>query len=35
MRPETLRQYARGAGFGGLSLLPIDNDFYAFYRLIS
>lgn len=33
MRPETLRRYAREAGFHGIEILPIDNDFFRFYRL--
>jgi 2-polyprenyl-3-methyl-5-hydroxy-6-metoxy-1,4-benzoquinol methylase len=33
MRPETLREYAREAGFSELEILPIDNFFFRFYRL--
>jgi 2-polyprenyl-3-methyl-5-hydroxy-6-metoxy-1,4-benzoquinol methylase len=33
MRPETFRQYALDAGFHTVTILPIDNFFYAFYRL--
>ena len=33
MRVETVRRYAEEAGFGGFEPLPIDNDFYRFYRL--
>ena len=33
MRPDTLRAYARHAGFGHVEELPIDNDFWRFYRL--
>jgi 2-polyprenyl-3-methyl-5-hydroxy-6-metoxy-1,4-benzoquinol methylase len=33
MRAHTLRQYAREAGFGDIEILPIENDFYRFYRL--
>ncbi len=33
MRPDTLRAYARDAGFGHVEVLPIDNDFWRFYRL--
>jgi 2-polyprenyl-3-methyl-5-hydroxy-6-metoxy-1,4-benzoquinol methylase len=33
MRPDTLRAYADAAGFGGVETLPIDNDFWRFYRL--
>lgn len=33
MRPHTLRQYARQAGFGDIEILPIQNDFFRFYRL--
>ena len=33
MRPETLRRYAVEAGFHGVEILPIENDFWRFYRL--
>jgi 2-polyprenyl-3-methyl-5-hydroxy-6-metoxy-1,4-benzoquinol methylase len=33
MRPATLERYAREAGFTGLTVLPIDHDFFRFYRL--
>ena len=33
MRPRTLRQYARKAGFCDIEILPIENDFFRFYRL--
>jgi 2-polyprenyl-3-methyl-5-hydroxy-6-metoxy-1,4-benzoquinol methylase len=33
MRPDTLRRYAEEAGFAGVEVLPIDNDFWRFYRL--
>jgi SAM-dependent methyltransferase len=33
MRPDTLRAYAREAGFGEVEVLPIENDFWRFYRL--
>jgi len=33
MRPDTLRRYATDAGFGSLEILPIENDFFRFYRL--
>jgi 2-polyprenyl-3-methyl-5-hydroxy-6-metoxy-1,4-benzoquinol methylase len=33
MRPDTLREYARAAGFGRTEILPIENDFWRFYRL--
>lgn len=33
MRPDTLRRYARAAGFADLDVLPLDNDFFRFYRL--
>ena len=33
MRPDTLRGYARDAGFGTVEILPIENDFFRFYRL--
>jgi SAM-dependent methyltransferase len=33
MRPDTLRGYAQQAGFDGLEVLPIEHDFFRFYRL--
>jgi 2-polyprenyl-3-methyl-5-hydroxy-6-metoxy-1,4-benzoquinol methylase len=33
MRTETLRRYATEAGFAGVEVLPIENDFWRFYRL--
>jgi 2-polyprenyl-3-methyl-5-hydroxy-6-metoxy-1,4-benzoquinol methylase len=33
MRPDTLRQYAERAGFTHFEVLPIENDFWRFYRL--
>jgi len=33
MRPETLRRYAKDAGFSGVEILPIEHDFWRFYRL--
>ena len=33
MRPDTLREYAEGAGFRRFEILPIENDFWRFYRL--
>jgi SAM-dependent methyltransferase len=33
MRPDTLRGYAREAGFTEFEILPIENDFFRFYRL--
>lgn len=35
MRPGTLRGYAREAGFSDIEILPIENDFFYVYRLIS
>jgi 2-polyprenyl-3-methyl-5-hydroxy-6-metoxy-1,4-benzoquinol methylase len=34
MRPDTLRAYARKAGFHSVEILPIENYFFRFYRLI-
>ncbi|WP_433507955.1 class I SAM-dependent methyltransferase [Pseudonocardia halophobica] len=34
MRPDTLRRYAREAGFADLEILDIENDFFRFYRLV-
>jgi SAM-dependent methyltransferase len=33
MRTDTLRHYAREAGFGDVEVLPIEHDFFRFYRL--
>ena len=33
MRPSVLRGYAREAGFSDIEVLPIENDFWRFYRL--
>jgi len=33
MRAPTVRRYAEEAGFGGFEVLPIESDFYRFYRL--
>lgn len=33
MRPDTVRLYAREAGFGAVSVLPIEHEFWRFYRL--
>jgi hypothetical protein len=33
MRAATVRRYADEAGFQGFEVLPIENDFYRFYRL--
>lgn len=35
MRTHTMRRYAREAGFSDIEILPIENDFYRFYRLRS
>ena len=34
MRPSRLRQYARDAGFRGVEVLPVEADFWRFYRLV-
>jgi SAM-dependent methyltransferase len=34
MRPSTLRGYALEAGFRDVEILPIDTDYWRFYRLI-
>jgi 2-polyprenyl-3-methyl-5-hydroxy-6-metoxy-1,4-benzoquinol methylase len=34
MRPDTLRAYAQQSGFHGVEVLPIENYFFRFYRLI-
>ena len=33
MRQETMRGYAKDAGFASVDLLPVEHDFYRFYRL--
>ena len=33
MRRETLRRYAEEAGFRGVDVLPVEHDFFRFYRL--
>ena len=33
MRPSTLQQYAKEAGFSRIEILPIDHFFFRFYRL--
>jgi hypothetical protein len=34
MRPDVLRGYAREAGFKDIEILPIEHDFFRFYRLV-
>jgi 2-polyprenyl-3-methyl-5-hydroxy-6-metoxy-1,4-benzoquinol methylase len=34
MRPDTLRRYARDAGFREMEILPIESDKWRFYRLL-
>jgi len=34
MRPSTLRRYAREAGFRDIEILPVENFFFTFYRLV-
>jgi 2-polyprenyl-3-methyl-5-hydroxy-6-metoxy-1,4-benzoquinol methylase len=34
MRPSRLRQYARDAGFKDVEVLPVDADYWRFYRLV-
>jgi hypothetical protein len=33
MRPATMRRYAQEAGFRQTEILPIDTDYWTFYRL--
>jgi 2-polyprenyl-3-methyl-5-hydroxy-6-metoxy-1,4-benzoquinol methylase len=33
MRPDTLRRYATDAGFDTVDVLPVNDDFFRFYRL--
>jgi 2-polyprenyl-3-methyl-5-hydroxy-6-metoxy-1,4-benzoquinol methylase len=34
MRPDTLRRYAAAAGFSAVEILPVEFDFWRFYRLV-
>lgn len=34
MRPDAVRAYAAEAGFGRVEVLPIEHDFWRFYRLL-
>jgi SAM-dependent methyltransferase len=34
MRPDTVRGYAADAGFARVDVLPIEHDFWRFYRLV-
>jgi hypothetical protein len=34
IRAETVRAYATEAGFGRVDVLPIEHDFWHFYRLV-
>jgi SAM-dependent methyltransferase len=34
MRPDTVRAYAAEAGFSDVQVLPIEHDFWRFYRLV-
>jgi SAM-dependent methyltransferase len=34
MRPDTVRAYAAEAGFSQVEVLPIEHDFWRFYRLV-
>jgi hypothetical protein len=34
MRPATLAGYADDAGFAGVEVLPVEHDFFRFYRLV-
>mgnify|MGYP003542507372 CR=1 FL=1 len=33
IRPDTVRAYSAEAGFGRVDVLPIEHDFWRFYRL--
>lgn len=35
MRPGTLRQYARAAGFRDIEALPVENFFFRLYRMVN
>jgi hypothetical protein len=34
IRPDTVRAYASDAGFDRVDVLPIEHDFWRFYRLV-
>jgi hypothetical protein len=34
IRPDTVSAYAAAAGFGHVDVLPIEHDFWRFYRLM-
>ena len=34
MRPDTLRGYARAAGFADIEILPLENYFFNFYQMV-
>ena len=34
IRPDTVRAYAAEAGFDRIDVLPIEHDFWRFYRLL-
>ena len=34
LRPDTVRRYAREAGFASVEVLPVEHDFFRFYRLV-
>jgi redox-sensitive bicupin YhaK (pirin superfamily) len=34
IRPDTVRSYAAAAGFSHVEVLPIEHDFWRFYRLV-
>jgi hypothetical protein len=33
LRPHVVRRYAERAGFTSVEVLPVDHDFWRFYRL--
>ena len=33
MRPDTLRRYAKEAGFAAVEVVPVPHDGWTFYRL--
>ncbi len=34
LRADTMRELAREAGFAAIEILPVENDFFRFYRLV-
>ena len=35
MRPQMMKAYAQQAGFKDIEIMPVDHDFFYFYKLIA